>query len=65
MHSGIILKNKFEACNFMEEYFQPGRESRVDEQRYVYVPRWAQALIDLYTSPLKYEVQEDIRKEKL
>lgn len=43
----------------MDEYFQSGSESGGE----VYVPRWAQVLIDLYTSPLKYEVLEEMRRE--
>ncbi len=33
-----------------------GRE-RISE---VYVPKWAQTLIDLYTSPLKYEIRYEM-----
>jgi hypothetical protein len=40
----------------MEKYCQ--NESGMERKRIgdVYVPSWAQTLIDLYTSPLKYEV---------
>ncbi|MBT6690437.1 hypothetical protein HN903_02460 [archaeon] len=30
----------------------------------VYVPIWAQTLIDLYTSPLKDEVLREMKKDK-
>ncbi len=48
----------------MEKYYRkensPGKE-RIND---VYVPRWAQTLIDLYTSPLKYEILREMEKNK-
>ena len=40
-----------------------GNENMLDGERVsnVYVPRWAQTLIDLYASPLRYEVMYEMR----
>ena len=45
----------------MEKYY--GKEDRLDREKDVDVPRWAQTLIDLYTSALKYEVASEMRSE--
>ena len=44
----------------MEEYSQ--KENRLQQGRIsdVYVPIWAQTLIDLYTSDLRYEVMYEM-----
>lgn len=47
----------------MRDYFQPGSGPGGNGDGDVYVPSWAQVLIDLYTSPLKYEVLEEMRRE--
>lgn len=64
MKAGTALRNKFRHFNFMREYFQPVSEPGGDGDSDVYVPKWAQVLIDLYTSPLKYEVLEEMGREK-
>lgn len=48
----------------MEKYY--GKMGMLNRERIndVYVPRWAQTLIDLYTSPLKYEVMCEMRGEE-
>lgn len=45
----------------MEKYYR--KENSLGRERIndVYVPRWAQTLIDLYTSDLKYEVMDGMR----
>jgi len=45
----------------MEKYYR--KENSLGRERIndVYVPKWAQKLIDLYTSPLKYEVMYGMR----
>ena len=51
----------------MEKFYR--KENRFEEKRPrindVHIPNWAQTLIDLYTSPLKYEVMYEMRDEKL
>lgn len=37
----------------------------VEKGKDVYVPFWAQTLIDLYTSDLRYEVLGDIEKDSV
>jgi len=47
----------------MEKYYQKENKLKKERSRIndVYIPRWAQTLIDLYTSPLKYEVMHEMR----
>jgi len=34
-----------------------------DRDGYVYVPVWAQTLIDLYTSDLRYEILDEMKRK--
>jgi hypothetical protein len=47
----------------MEKFYQKGNKLEEKHPRIndVYIPNWAQTLIDLYTSPLKYEVMREMR----
>lgn len=47
----------------MEEY--PQKENRLQRGRIsdVYVPIWAQTLINLYTSDLRHEVMQEMRSK--
>ncbi len=49
----------------MGKYYRKENKLRGESKRNndVYVPKWAQTLIDLYTSPLKYEVMYKMRGE--
>ena len=51
----------------MEKYYQKENKLKKERSRInaVYIPRWAQTLIDLYTSPLKYEVMYEMRGDTL
>jgi hypothetical protein len=51
----------------MEKYYQKENKLKKERSRIndVYIPRWAQTLIDLYTSPLKYEVMHEMRGDTL
>ena len=46
----------------MEKYYR--KENSLGRERIndVYVPKWAQTLIDLYTSDLKYEMESEMYK---
>jgi hypothetical protein len=43
-----------------KEYWKYGERRRDD----IYTPKWAQMLIGLYTSPMKYEVMYKMRYDK-
>jgi len=47
----------------VESYYQKKNNLREKQPRIndVYIPNWARTLIDLYTSPLKYEVMYEMR----
>jgi len=49
----------------MEKYYHKENRSKGERITDVYVPMWAQTLIDLYTSDLKYEVMYEMKGEKL
>ena len=51
----------------MESYYQKKNNLREKQPRIndVYIPNWARTLIDLYTSPLKYEVMYEMRGDAL
>ena len=51
----------------MGKYYQKENKLKKERSRInnVYIPRWAQTLIDLYTSPLKYEFMYEMRGDAL
>ena len=51
----------------MESYYQKENDLREKYPKIndVYIPNWARTLIDLYTSPLKYEVLYGMRGDVL
>ena len=47
----------------MEKDFQKKKQLKEEPPRIndVYIPNWARTLIELYKSPLKYEVMDEMR----
>ena len=48
----------------MERLHQKANRLKKERISEVYVPKWAQTLIDLYTSPLKYEILGEMKTKE-